>query len=306
MTADSAPTTSPKPDPLRNFIEASSVQTFILLVIVINGIVLGLATSANLMERMGSYISTIDNLCLYIFIIEMFIKLIVYRHRYFTDGWNIFDFLIISISVPSLLGFSFLGNISILRAARILRAMRILSIVPQMRQVVMALVSAIPGMASVIVVLMLLFYIAAVMATQTFGGEFPVWFGSIGKSLYSLFQIMTLESWSMGIVRPVMAKFPLAWLFFVPFIIITSFMVLNLFIALIVTSMQNVYDDQLEEKAEAAEADREQKNVEIRDDLGTRHQDLRDEIMSLAQQVRLLRDELGRSDRPPSSSEDNR
>jgi hypothetical protein len=84
------------------------------------------------------------------------------------------------------------------------------------------------------------FYTAAVLATKLFGGEFPEWFGSIGKSLYTLFQVMTLESWSQGIVRPVMEKFPIAWLFFVPFIIIATFTILNLFIEIIVSTMQEL------------------------------------------------------------------
>jgi voltage-gated sodium channel len=118
-----------------------------------------------------------------------------------------------------------------------------------MRTVVGALFKALPGMMSIIAVLTLVFYVAAVMATKLFGAAFPAWFGSVGESMYTLFQIMTLESWSMGIVRPVMQVYPLAWLFFVPFVIITSFAVLNLFIALIVNSMQSV---QLQDRNSAA------------------------------------------------------
>jgi voltage-gated sodium channel len=114
------------------------------------------------------------------------------------------------------------------------------SIVPQMRTVIGALFCAPPGMGSVIAALWLVFYVAAVMATKLFGADFPDWFGSIGGSMYGLFQVMTLESWSMGIVRPVMEQYPYAWLFFVPFIIVTSFAALNLFIALIVNSMQSM------------------------------------------------------------------
>lgn len=291
MTQVSATPPSDRLDPLRTFVESGFFQAFILFVIVVNAIILGLATSDAIMESVGSWISSIDTICLLIFIVEMFLKLFVYRHRYFKDGWNVFDFLIISISVPSLLGFDFLGNISILRAARILRAMRIMSIVPQMRQIVTALASALPGMASVIVVLLLLFYIAAVMATQSFGSpdstdaevmrDLPEWFGSVGKSLYTLFQIMTLESWSHGIVRIVMREYPLAWAFFVPFIVITSFMVLNLFIALIVTSMQNVYEEQHSEKKDS-----------IEDSFELQRKLFREEIATLSRQVAELRDDL--------------
>jgi voltage-gated sodium channel len=109
-----------------------------------------------------------------------------------------------------------------------------------MRRVVQALFGAVPAMGAVILLLVLVFYVSAVMATKLFGSTFPEWFGSIGASLYSLFQIMTLESWSMGIVRPLMTAYPYAWLFFVPFVLVSSFVVLNLFIAIIVNSMHTV------------------------------------------------------------------
>jgi voltage-gated sodium channel len=153
----------------------------------------------------------------------------------FRDGWNTFDFLIVAIAwLPAT------GPLAVLRALRIMRVLRLLSVVPQMRAVVGALFHALPGMGSIVAVLSLIFYVASVMATKLFGPGFPDLFGSIGASMYSLFQVMTLESWSMGIVRPVMEVYPGAWAFFVPFIVITSFSVLNLFIALIVNSMQSL------------------------------------------------------------------
>ncbi|MEL6875433.1 MAG: ion transporter, partial [Pseudomonadota bacterium] len=133
----------------------------------------------------------------------------------------------------------------------------LVSAMPKMRKVVQGLFAAIPSMGTVILLLGLVFYIAAVMATKLFGAEFPQWFGSIGASLYSLFQIMTLESWSMGIVRPIMEVYPWAWAFFVPFVLVTSFVVLNLFIAIIVNAMH-------EEADEEQTAQRDEILVEIR------------------------------------------
>ena len=153
---------------------------------------------------------------------------------FFRNPWNVFDFTIVAVAlVPAGEG------ISVLRALRILRALRLISMVPQMRLVVQALLSAIPAMGSVIALLALIFYVAAVMATKLFGADFPEWFGTVGASLYTLFQIMTLESWSMGIARPVMEVHPYAWAFFVPFILIITFAVLNLFIAIVVNAMAN-------------------------------------------------------------------
>ena len=108
-----------------------------------------------------------------------------------------------------------------------------------MKKVIQAMFYAIPGIASVGTIILLIFYISAVLVTNFFGNKFEKWFGNIGDSMYSLFQIMTLESWSMGIVRPVMEEYPYAWAFFVPFILITTFAVLNLFIGIIVDAMQN-------------------------------------------------------------------
>ena len=136
------------------------------------------------------------------------------------------------------------GNISVLRALRVLRVLRVVSAAPRMRRVVEGLVLALPGIGSVFLLMGLLFYIAAVMATNLFGPSFPDWFGTLGRSGYSLFQIMTLESWSMGIVRPVMEVYPLAWLFFVPFILLATFAVMNLLIGLIVNSMQDAHESE--------------------------------------------------------------
>jgi voltage-gated sodium channel len=231
----------PQPAPLtltafvRGVVESRGFSITITTVIVINAITLGLETWPAAMDAAGPLLLAIDAAALWVFTIEIALKLWVYRSRFFRDGWNLFDFAIVAIAwVPAS------GPLAVLRALRIVRVLRLISIVPQMRAVVGALLKALPGMASILAVLMLVFYIGAVMATKLYGAAFPDWFGTVGASMYSLFQVMTLESWSMGIVRPVMEVHPGAWMFFVPFIVVTSFTVLNLFIALIVNSMQSL------------------------------------------------------------------
>ena len=220
---------------LRSLVESRGFNLTITTVIVINAIVLGLETSPRVMASVGPLLLAIDSAALWVYTVELGLKLWLYRGRFFRDGWNNFDFVIVAIAwLPAT------GPLAVLRALRIMRVLRLMSVVPQMRSVIGALFNALPGMGSIVAVLALIFYVAAVMATKLFGGAFPDWFGTIGASMYSLFQIMTLESWSMGIVRPVMDVFPAAWAFFVPFIVITSFAVLNLFIALIVNSMQSL------------------------------------------------------------------
>ena len=219
---------------LKNFIESRLINIFITLVILINAITLGLETSEELVSKIGNMLIYVDKIALSIFVIELLIKLFVYRLSFFKSGWNVFDFIIVTIAlIPTS------GPLSILRAFRIFRALRLLSMVPSMKKVIQAMFYAIPGIASVGTIIVLIFYISAVLVTNFFGNKFEDWFGSIGESMYSLFQIMTLESWSMGIVRPVMEEYPYAWAFFVPFILVTTFAVLNLFIGIIVDAMQH-------------------------------------------------------------------
>jgi len=228
---------------LKSFVEAPRFSSFIMGVIIFNAILLGLETSRVAMSHAGGLIVLLDKLCLAVFVVELLLKLVVHRLRFFRDGWNIFDFVIVGVSlVPAAQGFS------ALRALRILRVLRLVSAAPRLRRVVEGFITALPGMASVFSLMALIFYIGAVIATKLFAYSFPEWFGTLGRSGYSLFQIMTLESWSMGIVRPVMEVYPLAWLFFIPFIMVTTFAVVNLLVGLIVNSMQDAHHE--EENAE--------------------------------------------------------
>ncbi|MEQ8587993.1 MAG: ion transporter [Thalassobaculaceae bacterium] len=217
-----------------SLVESRRAQMTITVLIVLNAITLGLETSETAMAAAGPLLLTLDRLILAVFVVEIALKLFAHGARYFRDPWNLFDMAVVTVAlVPASEGFS------VLRAFRILRVLRLVSVVPSLRRVVGALLHAIPGMSSVVMLLSVLFYVFAVMATKLFGQQFPDWFGTIGASFYTLFQVMTLESWSMGIVRPVMEAYPMAWLFFVPFILLTSFAVLNLFIGIIVDAMQS-------------------------------------------------------------------
>ncbi|MEL6806218.1 MAG: ion transporter [Pseudomonadota bacterium] len=224
---------------LAEFLEGPKFSNFIMGVIVVNAITLGLETSATAVSIAGGLINLIDQICLAIFVIEIIAKLIAFRLGFFKSGWNIFDFIIVGIALaPGTEG------LSVLRALRILRVLRVISVAPSLRRVVEGFVTALPGMGSVFVLMAMIFYIGAVMATKLFGEAFPEWFGTLGLSGYSLFQIMTLESWSMGIVRPVMKEFPYAWAFFVPFILVSTFAVVNLLVGLIVNSMQDAHSEE--------------------------------------------------------------
>lgn len=218
----------------------------IICVILFNAVILGLETSGPVMAAVGPLILLLDKLCLGIFVTELLLKLYARGAAFFRNGWNVFDFAIIAIAlIPSGQG------LSVLRALRILRVLRVISVVPSLRRVVEGFVSALPGMGSVVVLMGIIFYIGSVMATKLFGASFPEWFGDLGSSAYTLFQIMTLESWSMGIVRPVMEAYPQAWAFFVPFIMVTTFAVVNLLVGLVVSSMQDANSAEGNQKTDA-------------------------------------------------------
>ncbi len=236
---------------LRRLVESQVFQRVVLAVIVLNAITLGLETSKEAMAVAGPLLVALDRAALAVFVLELALKLYVYRLGFFRDGWNVFDFIIVAVAlVPSN------GALSVLRALRILRALRLVSGISSMRKVVYGLFQAIPGMTSIIALLALVFYISSVIATKLYAQAFPEWFGTLGKSAYSLFQIMTLESWSMGIVRPVMEVYPFSWLFFVTFILLTSFTVLNLFIAVIVNAMQSQHEADVREAENTAHDER--------------------------------------------------
>ena len=255
-------------DRIRDWIEQPRIQNAIMALIVINAIILGLETEPAVMARFGAYLLALDKIILGVFVIEIVLRIFAHRLQFFRDPWSLFDFAVVAIAlVPAS------GPFAVLRALRVLRVLRLLTMVPSMRRVVGALLASVPGLSSIALVLLLIYYVFAVMATKLFGEAFPQWFGSIGESLYSLFQIMTLESWSMGIVRPVMEVHPNAWLFFVIFILIATFTMLNLFIAIIVNAMHTFAEK------EAAQAE----PTELHREIG----DLRAEIAELKQ---LLKD----------------
>jgi voltage-gated sodium channel len=257
---------------VRERVERPALQNFIMLLIVVNAVILGLETVPAAMAAWGSLLLAVDNVILGVFVVEILLRIYAHRLAFFRDPWSLFDFFVVAIAlVPAS------GPFAVLRALRILRVLRLLTLVPSMRRVVGALLDSIPGLGSIALVLLLIYYVFAVIATKLFGENFPQWFGSIGESLYSLFQIMTLESWSMGIVRPVMVEHPNAWIFFIIFILIATFTMLNLFIAIIVNAMHSFTEQ------EAAETRREvdDARIHIEADLHAEVAALRAEIVEL-------------------------
>ncbi|MGQ7791432.1 ion transporter [Faunimonas sp. B44] len=244
---------------LRTVVDSPAFERAIIALIIVNAITLGLETSPSAMTAAGPLLVALDRAILAIFVAELALRYYVRGTAFFRDPWRVFDLVVVGVAlVPAT------GNLSILRAFRVLRVLRLIGTIPSMRRVVTGLLNAIPGMGSIAVLLGLIFYVFSVMATKLFGAAFPDWFGSIGASAYSLFQIMTLESWSMGIARPVMEVFPGAWAFFIPFIAVTTFAVLNLFVGIIVDAMQSQHQAEAHAEREAMLNEQEQVLVEVR------------------------------------------
>jgi voltage-gated sodium channel len=260
----------------RRLVELPIVTQSVLGLIIFNAITLGLSTSDTVMARFGGLIDTLDNGVLTIFVLELLLKLFAYGLSFFRNAWNVFDLFVVTIGlIPQSTAFS------ALRALRVIRALRLLSAVPQMRAVVQALFDALPGMGAVVIMLSIVYYVFAVMATIMFGDTFDAWFGNLGRSMYTLFQIMTLEGWSDGIVRPVMVVHPYAWAFFLPFIIMTAFSVLNLFIGLLVNTMESAVATDAE-----SEFQRLRELVRSETDQVDRHvTELQDEIRALRAEI---------------------
>ncbi|MCZ7566063.1 MAG: ion transporter [Burkholderiales bacterium] len=250
---------------LAAWIEAPRVQRALIGLILVNAAILGLETVPPVMARWSDWLTLVDRLILAVFVVEIALRIAAHGLRFFRDPWSVFDFAVVAIALAPAA-----GPFAALRALRVLRVMRLITLVPSMRRVAGGLLAAIPGLGSVIGIIGVIVYVSAVIATKLFGERFPDWFGSLGASAYSLFQIMTLESWSMGIVRPVMEVYPYAWVFFVIYILVSTFTMLNLFIAVVVNAMQ----------AEHA-ADEERAGL-----------DRAEESRALAEEIAALRDEL--------------
>lgn len=250
-------------------IESTGFRNLVTGLIIINAIILGILTYAESLSPQTVFsLEMMDRAITFAFAFEILLKLAVYRLSFFKLGWNWFDFIVVGISiVPGAEGFS------VLRALRVLRVLRLLHILPMMRRITEALLKALPGMGAIVAVLALLTYVYAVMATNMYGDtdnpEVLQLFGDLPSSAFSLFQVMTMDGWRFEVVQKVIDDgHPYAPLFFLTFIFIASFAVLNLFIALIVDALaaeqkaatEELLEelDELEEDVEHAEEERDE------------------------------------------------
>jgi voltage-gated sodium channel len=224
---------------IERFMARPLIQRLLITLIVVNAGILGIQTNPEIMAAIGTELILMDHAILWIFIAEIVLLMAARGWNFFKDPWCIFDFLVVAIAlVPAT------GSLSVLRALRVLRILRLVNKIDSMRRVVSALLGSLPGLGSVFGLVLIVFYVAGVIATNMYATEFPDRFGSLGISFYTLFQVMTLEGWSEEIVRPIMAIYPTAWVFFLIFIFISTFIVVNLFVAVIVDSINTIKNDE--------------------------------------------------------------
>lgn len=252
-------------------------QRLIVLVLLLNAVTLGLDTSPEVMEVYGPAVDQINGIIPFIFVIEVGLRFFAYGGRFFREAWNIFDVVIISISfLPS--GSAF----SALRALRILRVLHVISLVPRMRHVVAAMIRSLPQIGSILALLVIVSYISSVIVTHLYGEDYPELFGSIGYSMLTLFQLMTLEGWAAEVVRPVMETHPYSVFLFIPYMLMTAFAILNLFTAVLVDSMQILQQNYTHDRKENETAEIiTTELIEVKNDLN----DLRADIARLTEAV---------------------
>lgn len=270
---------------VRTLVDSTVFQNIILCVIIFNSVLMGLQTSPAIEAAIGPVLVVLDWICLGIFIVEIVLKFIGYGFRFFTSGWNIFDLIIVVLSLIS--GLAFLKVLRVFRVFRVFRSLKALKSLKAMRSlrmvsglrnlriIVEAIGKSIPGIFWSAILLLLVYYMFALIGTTVFGPSFPDWFGDMGRSMYTLFQVMTLESWSMGISRPVMEAFSWAWAYFVPFVLIASFLIMNVVVGIVVNAISEVSALEVKEKIKE----------EAADDSSSDHDKLKEEIRILKEQL---------------------
>jgi len=215
------------------WLDSMPVQNFIIGLILFNALLFGLETFDSVTAVAGPALRVLDTAILAVFVGELLLKFVARDIRMFRDPWTVFDFIVVGLALlPAT------GSLSALRALRVLRVLRLISSIPSMRKVVESLLRAVPGISSVAALILIIMYVGAVIGVRLFGDTHPQFFGSLGTALLTLFQVLTVEGWP-DIQRSIMEQHPYAWLYFVPFLLIATFVILNLFVGVIVDSMQS-------------------------------------------------------------------
>ena len=244
-------------DTCRRIADSTTFQVFIVGVIIANAIVLGLDTYESIDRDIGDQLSLLNDIFLAIFVIEIAIRIAAFGSRpqdYFRDGWNVFDFVVIAASfVPGIR-----ENATLLRVIRLLRVVRIVTVFPDLRFLVRGMVSSLPPIGSMAMLTVLLIYMYGMVGWILFDETDPADWGNIGQAMLSLFIVLTLESWP-DIMETVIDDHPAAWIYFVSYVLIASFLLINMVIAILINSLEELRaQDQLDERLDRKRRAREE------------------------------------------------
>jgi voltage-gated sodium channel len=217
-------------------------QYFILGVIVVGAVVIGVETSPTLTARYGAALAALEILIQVIFVVEIAVRILAHWPRpasFFADAWNVFDFSVVAVSLlPQAGAFAIVA-----RLARLLRVTRLVSAFPELRLIIGTMIRSIPSMGHVILLLSILLYVYSVIGFHVFRATDPAHWGSLGRALLTLFQMLTLEGW-VDIQAAVLETHPWAWVYFSSFVFVAVFVVVNLFIAVVLNNLESVKLDQ--------------------------------------------------------------
>ena len=229
----------------QKIVSMKKFEHFIIALIILNGVVLGLETSPDIVAQFGDYLLLANHLVLAVFVIEAILKITAVAPRlklYFGDGWNLFDFSVVVLSlIPTTGEFAMIA-----RLARLLRVARLISTIPELRLIVSTLVRSIPSMGHVLLLMSIIFYIYAVAGYHLFHEHDPTHWNNLGLSLLTLFRVVTLEDWT-DVMYKAMELNPLTWMYFVSFVVVGTFVVINLFIAVVINNLEEAKHEKLEE-----------------------------------------------------------
>jgi voltage-gated sodium channel len=241
------------PTACRRIADSNRFQLFIMGVIVANAVTLGLQTYDGIEADAGRLLNTLDDLFLGIFLVELAVRITAYGSRpqdFFKDGWNVFDFVVIgAVFLPGIR-----ENVTLLRLVRLLRVMRLVTVLPDMRVLVRAMVRSLPPIGSLVLLTILLMYVYGMVGWILFGEEDPQNWGNIGESMLNLFVIITLENWPTLLERG-QEIHPASWIFFVSYVLLASFLVINILLAIIINSMEEVRESERREARDRRAAD---------------------------------------------------
>lgn len=244
----------------QKIVDARWFNTLIIVLILATALLVGLETSTSLTPRHHDFIALANQFVLAVFIAEVIIKMAAHGRRpqlYFNDGWNIFDFLVVAFSlIPATGEFAMVA-----RLLRLLRVVRLISAIPELRLIVTTLIRSIPSMMHVIMLMSIVFYIYAVIGFHLFNEHDPTHWQTLGIAVLTLFRVVTLEDWT-DVMYTAMEWHPFAWIYFVSFVVLGTFVVVNLFIAVVLNNLEDAKRERLHELA--APVGREELLTELR------------------------------------------